>query len=338
VLLDWFERHQRDLPWRRTRDPYAVWISEIMLQQTRVAAVIPYYARFLARFPDFAALAAASDDDLLAHWAGLGYYHRARNLRKTAQLVTERGGFPETREEIRALPGIGDYTSAAIASIAFGQPHAAVDGNVLRVLTRVFSDATDIGSSAARAHFTRLAAELLDTRQPGAFNQAMMELGAIICAPQNPQCLLCPVATMCRARQTGRVNEFPVKLRRDKAVREERIFYWIEHASRILLWQRPAQARLMPGFWELPEEKHLPGGRIRERIGSFRHTITFHDYRCEVYRAEAPAETGDCRWVALDDLPQLPASTLLRKAQRLVSRHTSTAIATGSLAPAGNRR
>ncbi|HLH03657.1 MAG TPA: A/G-specific adenine glycosylase [Bryobacteraceae bacterium] len=320
LLLGWFERHRRDLPWRRTRDPYAIWISEIMLQQTRVAAVIPYYERFLSRFPNVAALADAPEQDLLAYWAGLGYYHRARNLQKAAQAIKQSGSFPDTYEAIRRLPGAGDYTSAAVASIAFNRPHAALDGNVLRVLSRVYADGTDIAAPAGRAHFRGIADQVLDRTQPGAFNQAMMELGATICLPRNPQCLLCPVASLCAARQTGRVHEFPVKLGREKSVVEERVFFWVEREGSVLLWQRPQDARLMPGFYELPERVHLPGIQAGELLGEFRHAITFHNYRCRVYEAVPPEDTGACGWVRMRELPQLPVSTLLRKAERLCRR------------------
>ncbi|HEY7210367.1 MAG TPA: A/G-specific adenine glycosylase [Bryobacteraceae bacterium] len=320
ALLSWFERHKRDLPWRRTRDPYAIWISEIMLQQTRVAAVIPFYQRFLARFPDIATLADAPEEDLLAHWAGLGYYHRARNLQKAAQHMRARDSFPHSHDEIRQLPGIGEYTSAAVASIAFDLPHAAVDGNVLRVLSRVRADPVDTASAKGRKHFARVADALLDTKQPGPFNQAMMELGATICLPKNPQCLLCPVSGVCRARQSGRENEFPVKLVSRKAVTEHRRLLWIERDGSILLWQRPAGARLMPGFWELPEREQLPEAVLSDKVGEFRHAITYHDYRCEVYRAEAPVDCAECRWTPLHTLPALPLSTLVRKARRLAGQ------------------
>jgi len=296
-----------------------------MLQQTRVAAVIPYFERFLARFPDLFILAEAPEQDLLAHWAGLGYYHRARNLQKAAQVARDQGAFPSSYESIRALPGVGEYTSAAVASIAFDLPHAAVAGNVMRVLSRVFADPTDIQSGAGQVHFRRLADQMLDRARPGMYNQAMMELGATVCLPKNPQCLLCPVSHLCEARQNGRVNEFPVKLKREKGVIEERIFFWIEQAGNILVWQRPANARLMPGFYELPERAQLGDVEPLEALGEFRHSITFHNYRCLVYRASPPLNIGDCRWIALSELGRLPGSTLLRKAERLLRQKTRVA-------------
>lgn len=321
-LLAWFNRDRRDLPWRRRRDPYAIWISETMLQQTRVAAVIPYYERFLARFPTFEALAGAPESELLAYWAGLGYYYRARNLQKAARLVRDAGSFPQTYEDIRRLPGIGDYTAAAIASISFDLPYAVLDGNVLRVLSRLFADATNIASTSGRKHFSVLANELLYRPAPGAFNQAMMELGATVCLPKNPHCLICPVAGVCRARRTGRQNDLPVKIAVQKSVREERVLLWIEREGQLLVWKRPSTSHLMPGFWELPEAAQLPNAVAGPKLGSFRHSITFHNYVFEVVRAISPADTGHCEWISLTDLSNLPTSTVFKKASRAVSRYT----------------
>ncbi|MGH9583240.1 MAG: A/G-specific adenine glycosylase [Bryobacteraceae bacterium] len=319
-LLAWYGRHRRDLPWRRTSDPYAVWISEIMLQQTRVAAAIPYYERFLERFPDVAALACAPEPELLSCWAGLGYYHRARNLQKAARRIAEDGVFPASHEEIRKLPGIGDYTAAAVASIAFGLPHAAVDGNVLRVLSRVFNDATDIASQSGRKRFATLASTLLARSASGDFNQAMMELGATICLPKDPQCLLCPVADLCRVRAAGgRPADLPVKLAVRKSVRETRRLLWIECDGGLLVWQRPAGAALMPGFWELPEAGQIDSS-AGVKLGSFRHAITFHRYLFEVFEGSAPSG-GECRWLSWTELDQVPTSTVFKKAWRAVARH-----------------
>jgi A/G-specific adenine glycosylase len=319
-LLCWFAIHQRALPWRETSDPYRIWVSEIMLQQTRVAAVMPYYHRFLERFPDFRALASAPEPELLTYWGGLGYYYRARNMQQAARLMCERGSFPETYEEIRDLPGVGDYTAAAVSSIAYDLPHAALDGNVLRVLSRVLDERTNISSGVGRRRFTALAQELLDMEHPGAFNQAMMELGATICLPKNPQCLLCPVAAPCRARASGMQNELPVKAVRTAIVQERRVVFWIEKEGAVLLWQRPPAARLMPGFWELPEAIHLPGATPGATLASFRHGITFHSYLFEVLEAAAPAEIGECQWVELAQLSRLPASTIVKKARRSMLR------------------
>jgi A/G-specific adenine glycosylase len=276
--------------------------------------VIPYYERFIERFPNFEALATASEAELLAAWAGLGYYYRARNLQKAAQVMRAAGAFPSTYKEIRALPGVGDYTAAAVASIAFSLPYPALDGNVLRVLSRLLDDDSDIASKETKNYFSELASRILDRRQPGTFNQAMMELGATLCLPKNPQCLLCPVSSACRALRTGRQNDLPLKRRAQKAVQEKRRLFWIERDGKLLLWRRKPDARLMPGFWELPERSQLPDLAVGRSLGSFRHGITFHDYLFEVSEAEPPVDCGSCEWVAIDELMKLPASTVLRKA------------------------
>jgi len=309
---------QRDLPWRHTRDPYAVWISEIMLQQTRVAAVIPYYHRFLARFPDFKSLAEAPEQELLACWSGLGYYQRARNLQKAARQMKQAGAFPDNYSAIRALPGIGDYTAAAISSISFHLPHAVLDGNVFRVLSRVFTDPANIASAAGKRHLSGIAETVLDKAQPGMFNQGMMELGATVCLPKNPQCVICPVSEWCRARQSGTQSDFPVKIVSRKSVQEKRILFWVERDGRILAWQRPPTSRLMPGFWELPEREQLPQADPVRKLGLFRHGITFHNYVFEVWAANVGNSVNGCEWIDVSKLNHLPASTVLKKAVRAV--------------------
>jgi A/G-specific adenine glycosylase len=239
-------------------------------------------------------------------------------MQKAAQLMRERGGFPATYEELRKLPGVGDYTAAAVASIAFNLPYAALDGNVMRVLSRVFDDATNIASAAGRKHFAALAGTLLDPSQPGAFNQAMMELGATVCLPRNPQCLVCAVSELCGARAKGSQNQLPVKIVNAQSVEEKRAVFWIEEGDQLLVWQRPPTSRLMPGFWELPEANHLPLATPGRKLGSFRHSITFHSYRFEVREAVPPTASGDCRWMLLSDLENAPTSTIFRKAKRLV--------------------
>lgn len=290
-----------------------------MLQQTRVSAVIPYYEHFMTRFPDVASLAEAPEQDLLAHWAGLGYYYRARNLQRAAQAIVTSGAFPRDYEAIRALPGIGDYTASAIASISFDLPHAVLDGNVSRVLSRLLADATNIASTAGKRNFTAIARNLLDAGQAGAFNQAVMELGAIVCLPKNPQCLVCPISEQCVARQTGTQNNFPVKIVPRKSVQESRILFWAERDGHVLAWQRPPESRLMPGFWELPEREQLPHLGPSAKIGSFRHSITFHKYLFEVWRVSAPSDPAPCQWIDLARLKDLPVSTVFRKAHRVVS-------------------
>ena len=317
ALLDWYRRGHRDLPWRRTADPYRIWVSEIMLQQTRVQAAIPYYERFLARFPTVEALAAATEDEVLALWAGLGYYSRARNLRRAAQQAVESGGFPRDYDAIRALPGIGDYTAAAVASIAFGLPHAVVDGNVLRVVARIENDAADIAAPRTRERFRAIVQEWMGRRQPGVFNQALMELGATVCLPANPQCLLCPVSRDCRALQAGTVSQLPLKLRKKEPVAIAAELLLVRRGDRVLLRQREAGARRMAGFWELPGPEELPEARAGKTWGEFRHTITHHRYTFTVRSAAVRAAGEGFRWFSAAELTEIPLSTTARKALKL---------------------
>jgi len=319
-LLGWYLRHRRDLPWRRTRDPYRIWISEVMLQQTRAQAVIPYYEKFLERFPTVEALAGAAEQEVLAAWSGLGYYSRARNLRKTAQEIVSAGGFPRDYEAMRELPGIGPYTAAAIASIAFGGPHAVLDGNVMRVIARLENDSSDIGASQTRERFTRIAQGLLDPKQPGDFNQAMMELGATVCLPRAPQCLLCPVARECRALAEGTVEQLPVKLRKAAQERIEQTLVLIEQDGRLLAWQRPSDAGRMAGFWELPDGGQLPGVLLGKTLGHFRHTITRHLYLFTVRAGAVPRAPRGFFWLGRADIRTIPLSTTARKALRAAGR------------------
>ena len=218
LLGIWYDANARKLPWRQTGDPYEILVSEIMLQQTRVNAVIPYYQKFLSRFPTAESLAAAPESVLLSAWSGLGYYSRARNLQKTARTIVELGHFPTDHGQILELPGVGAYTAAAVASIAFRSPHAAVDGNVIRVTSRLSAEVGDIGASATTKRLTAFAQQLLDHSNPGRHNQAMMELGATICLPRSPNCKECPVASHCSARTQGLENELPLKQKQNKVL------------------------------------------------------------------------------------------------------------------------
>jgi len=321
-LTAWFARGHRDLPWRRTTDPYRIWVSEIMLQQTRAQAVIPYYERFLARFPTVESLAAAREDEVLALWSGLGYYSRARNLRKAAIAIRDAGEFPTTFEGIRALAGVGDYTAAAIASIAFGLPHAVVDGNVLRVVARVEDDASDVGAGSTRERFREIVQGWLEVRHPGAFNQALMELGATVCLPRNPMCLVCPVAAMCKSRESGRAAELPVKLRRQEPVHISGELLIVERSGRVLLRQREASASRMAGFWDLPTPGDLPDAKPGAHLGEIRHTITHHRYTWTVRRATFGGRPGKAfRWFAPEEWDAIPFSTTARKALRRAQVH-----------------
>lgn len=255
-LLVWYRENARTLPWRSDPTPYHVWISEIMLQQTRVAAVLDYYRRFLEAAPDVSALAALPEDQLMKLWQGLGYYSRARNLQKAAkQIMADHGGvFPNTYDDIRALAGVGDYTAGAISSIAFHLPVPAVDGNVLRVVARITGDSGDIAAPAMKKKVTAALAEVIPLDAPGDFNQALMELGATVCLPNGaPLCERCPAAHLCRAFQEGRTGELPVKTAKKARRVEERTVYLLFHGDRAALRRRPARG-LLAGLWEYPNE------------------------------------------------------------------------------------
>jgi len=313
-LLAWYQRHQRDLPWRRNRDPYRIWISEIMLQQTRVVAVIPYYERFLTRFPDVRALATAPEQELLAAWAGLGYYTRARNLQKAARTILELGGFPRDFPSIRGLAGVGDYTASAIASIAFNLKHAALDGNAIRVLARLSGEGGNVRSSVVRERLRSVADALIHPQRPGEFNQALMELGATVCLPKEPRCPVCPLSRQCSARRQGRERELPLKTPRPRPASVEKQLFVIERSGRVLAWQRDARSPRLAGFWELPGPEQLPAARIGARIAAFRHTIVNTNYRVQIYSAAAGRVPKGFYWLTAGELNEFPLSTTARKA------------------------
>ncbi len=321
-LLGWYRRAARNLPWRGTRDPYRIWVAEIMLQQTRAAAVAPYYARFLARFPNVAALAAAGERQVLACWSGLGYYGRARRLRQAARLILRRGGFPKDSAGWRALPGVGDYTAAAIASIAFRRPRPALDGNGLRVLSRLAAEHG--ASSAARRRLEALAEGLLDREDPGGFNQALMDLGATLCTPRRPQCPRCPLAQDCEARRLGLEGELPRRQRRPATLARTRTLLLIERDGALLL-RKLGRGRLK-GFWELPEAGSMPEARLRRRLGEFRHGITRYDYRIEVWEAALEGAPPGARWFPRDRLAEWPVSTATRKALALAEDRAAASL------------
>lgn len=311
-LLEWYDTHRRDLPWRREPNPYRVWVSEIMLQQTRVAAVLEHYARWMARLPNVRALATAREQTVLALWSGLGYYHRARRLHQTAKVIVhQRGGeFPRTAEGWRELPGIGRYTAAAIASIAFGEAVAVVDGNVERVLGRLFG-----GAGGAEGAWQRADA-LLDRTRPGDFNQAMMELGATVCTPRAPQCLVCPLVRWCATR--GAEAPEPQANRKRKLVQ----YAFARKRERVLLVQRPSDAKRMAGMWELPETSAVSSVAPLAR---FRHSITDTDFNVEVIAtSEAIVRSldGNARWFTRRQWEKLPLTGLTRKVLRKLAPAT----------------
>ena len=296
-LLHWFDRRRRPLPWRADRDPYHVWLSEIMLQQTRVAVVRERYPEFLARFPDLRRLAAAKTAEVLAAWSGLGYYRRARALHATARELLKRGGFPRTAEELAALPGIGRYTAAAVASIAFDQPCAVVDGNVERVLGRLFR--------VRKQHLWRAAGELLHSRRPGDFNQAIMELGATVCLPKAPLCDRCPLVAWCRTRGAGASRARSLRRKRSIAYR------LATRDQMVFLVRRAEHNSLMPGMWELPQMRRAAG----EPTLRLRHAITNTDYQVSVYGGKSVDRVAG-RWVRLAAVERLPLTGLAQKILR----------------------
>lgn len=298
TLLAWYDRNGRDLPWRRTRDPYAIWLSEIILQQTRIAQGQAYWERFMKHFPNVQTLAAAIEDEVLRLWEGLGYYSRARNLHAAAQQIVTQGTFPVTLEGIRALKGIGDYTAAAIGSIAFGLPAAVVDGNVYRVLARYYGISTPVGSTAAKKEFTALAQSLLPAGRPGDFNQAMMDFGAIQCTPANPACLTCPLASGCQALREGRVESLPVK-QRTTAIQTRKVDYiYLRCKGRTAIRRRGA-GDIWQGLWE-PLTELLPGVEAKLLRQGVRHQLTHRTLIADFYLAEthqAPALPDGYVWI-----------------------------------------
>jgi A/G-specific adenine glycosylase len=308
-LLAWYDRHARDLPWRKGRDPYRVWLSEIMLQQTRVAAVIAHYHEFLRRFPTVRKLAAAREASVLAAWSGLGYYRRARMLHAAAKAVVREyaGKFPQSSEGLRTLPGIGRYTAAAVASIAFGEAQAVVDGNVERLLQRF------TGKRLAGEKLWRAAGEFLDQSRPGDFNQAMMELGATVCTPRAPACVACPVIELCATR-----GEFAPRSKPPRQKKREIHYALIcgdgnGRDGKVFLLQRPRDVSLMAGMWELPELAN--GNGASAPALTLRHSITVTDYTVRVWRVAAPGSVlGE--WVPMERLGRVALTGLARKILR----------------------
>ena len=272
TILQWFRENGRALPWRETQDPYAIWLSEIILQQTRIEQGRPYWERFVRRWPTVGDLAAATEDDVLREWQGLGYYSRARHLHQAAKQVVAMGGFPDTIDGLRALKGVGDYTAAAIGSIAFNLPAAVVDGNVYRVLSRHFGIATPINTTEGKHEFAALAQSLLPVKEASAYNQAMMDFGAIQCTPQSPRCLLCPLQESCVALREGRVEQLPVKLRTLKVKERHLIYIYIRCKGFTAIHRRPA-GDIWQGLYEPWLTDEVPSGAVllRQHV---KHVLT----------------------------------------------------------------
>jgi A/G-specific adenine glycosylase len=332
-LLAWYDSNQRDLPWRRSADPYRIWLSEIMLQQTRVAAVLQHYKAFLARFPTVRKLAAAPLESVLAAWSGLGYYRRARSLHRAAQQIVECHGsrIPRTMQELRALPGVGRYTGAAVASIAFGVPVAVVDGNVERVISRLLSTSSAGSPAVSTLDYWALAESLLARRRPGDWNQAMMELGATVCLPRQPQCGACPLKRWCKssprawsqARPALAVARAESADGRDEIARtgsvvprrkfhKDEAYLLAQRSGSVYLVRRALRAKVMAGMWELPRLLAPPSGR--EPLFRLKHSITVTNYEIAVFDDAGKPRGG--RWVAFDQIPELPLTGLARKVLR----------------------
>ena len=306
TLLSWYAAYGRDLPWRRSTDPYPIWLSEVILQQTRIAQGQAYWERFMERFPTVEALAQASEDEVLRLWQGLGYYSRARNLHAAARQITALGHFPDTLDGIKALKGVGDYTAAAIGSIAFGLPAAVVDGNVYRVLARHYGISTPVGSTAAKKEFTALAQSLLPPERPGDFNQGMMDFGALQCTPVAPLCPLCPLAGSCAALATGAVDRLPVK-EKGAAVQERRFDYvYVRFRGRTAI-RRRGPGDIWQGLWEplvISAPNQLPD-KVTQLKAGVKHQLTHRTLLVDFYLwgpAEEPALPDGYIWIGEAEL------------------------------------
>ena len=320
-LIKWYKENGRSLPWRETRDPYAIWLSEIILQQTRVQQGWDYWQRFMHRWPTVEQLAAASEDEVLREWQGLGYYSRARNLLIAARQVVELGGFPQTIEGIKSLKGVGDYTAAAIGSMAFDLPAAVVDGNVYRVLARHFGIATPINSTEGKKEFAALAQTLLPPNEAAAYNQAIMDFGAVQCTPQSPRCLLCPLQESCVALREGRIGELPVKEKKLQVKERHLIYIYVRWQGQTAI-RRRGEGDIWQGLWEplsltpsedkgSPNVQPLPfpleGGEGRLIAKSFRHVLTHRVLLCDFYLwepEEKPELPESYQWIKEEDIDQ----------------------------------
>lgn len=315
-LLSWYDHHKRDLPWRKTKDPYAIWLSEIMLQQTNVETVIPYYHNFLKQMPTLADVAKANSETLLKLWAGLGYYSRIRNFHEATKEVQNhyQGNIPQLKTELIQLPGLGDYTASAIASIAFNQPEAVVDGNVMRVISRLFCYGEDIISTQAKKYFQEQATTLLHKKRAGDFNQAMMELGATVCSPTKPLCLLCPVNSYCQAYSLGVQETLPFKAKKTVYKNEELVASIYCHHGKYLLRKR-SKKEILSGMWEFPLTPKKKSKKITGQLLPINHAIM--NRRIKIYpilvsKIKKNANSG-YRWFKPTQLNALPLTTITKK-------------------------
>ncbi|MBR5038993.1 MAG: A/G-specific adenine glycosylase [Prevotella sp.] len=321
TILRWFSENRRNLPWRETTDPYAIWLSEIILQQTRIQQGTAYWERFMQKFPTVESLASASEDEVLRLWQGLGYYSRARNLHAAAKQIVEAGAFPDTLEGIKRLKGVGDYTAAAIGSIAFGIPAAAVDGNVYRVLARHFGMDTPINTTEGKKIFTSLAQELLPKDEASAFNQALMDFGALQCTPSSPRCVSCPLTETCEALRTGKVEQLPVKKRTLKIQTRRLTYIYIRCKGQTAIHRRAA-GDIWQGLWEPVNLEHtqlsVPEGELRLVQQNVKHVLTHRILLADCYlweTIERPSLPKEYIWV---DEESLDSYALPRLIERLI--------------------
>lgn len=348
-LMDWYAQHHRSLPWRDTTDPYAVWVSEVMLQQTQVNTVIPFYLQWMTRFPDIQRLSESDLQTVLKNWEGLGYYARARNLYRAAGIVMRRhhGRVPNNRHAFMALPGVGDYIASAVLSIAFNQPHAVVDGNVKRVLARLFLVDLPVNRSSSLKTFTDIAMKMMDSHTPGTYNQAIMELGALVCKPRRPGCISCPVKGHCLAYESGSVDDFPKRIK-TKSVPEYAIAVGVVFdRDRVLITRRPSEG-LLGGLWEFPGGKTAEGEtpeaacirEIKEEVNlivkaelhltrvkhAYTHFKIVMDVFCCRYLKGTIRLNGptDYRWVRLGELDKFPFPGANHKFIPLLKRRSCT--------------
>ena len=327
TLLRWFRENGRDLPWRQTHDPYAIWLSEIILQQTQVKQGWDYWERFMRRWPKVEDLAEATEDEVLREWQGLGYYSRARNLHFAAKQIVEMGGFPRTIEGLRSLKGVGDYTAAAIGSIAFGLPAAVVDGNVYRVLARHFGIDTPINSTEGKKVFAALAQELLPVSEASDYNQAIMDFGAIQCTPQSPRCSDCPLMESCAALRSGRVGELPVKQKTLK-VRERHLVYIYVRCQGLVAIHRRGAGDIWQGLWEPLLMEEVPKGALLLRQ-NVKHVLTHRILLADFFLwevAERPSLPDDYIWIREEQLDDYAVPRLVERLYEAVRLHDEPSV------------
>jgi A/G-specific adenine glycosylase len=338
-LLDWYDQYKRDLPWRRTKDSSAIFVSEMMLQQTQVKTVIPYYDRFLSELPDWPSLAKVKEEKILKLWEGLGYYRRARNLQAAAKMIIEKfeGRLPQTREEIIQLPGVGQYSAGAVLSIAFQKPEPLVDGNVIRVFSRLFVLRGNLKTGENHQKVWEIARTLISTKRPGDFNQALMELGATVCLSDNPQCLLCPLFQFCEAAQRGIQTDLPEMPKAAKSIEVPIAALLLKSKNKILVKKRDENEKWLKGLWEFPSAEGKTSEEARKKLEKeykataetksykdIRHQITNHKIHLSLFTASSKKTiktTSHLKWVTPSELKELPFSSAQGKLREWVLKH-----------------